>query len=63
MIIIQFACGIYSLLRDLLVGILNTRSFPSVQAAYMVDTWQKVAVSENELPKKYLQSYDLLMKN
>jgi hypothetical protein len=36
----------------------------------MVETWQKVAVSENELPKKYLlvlakckQSYDFLMKN
>jgi hypothetical protein len=41
------------LLRGLLVGIFNTRSFPSLQAAYMVETWQKVAVSENELPKRY----------
>jgi hypothetical protein len=41
-----------SCLRDLLVSIFNTRSFPSLQAAYMVQTWQKVAVSENELPKK-----------
>jgi hypothetical protein len=38
----------------ILVGIFNTRSFPSLQAAYMVQTWQKVAVSENELLKKYL---------
>jgi hypothetical protein len=58
------------LLRGLYTPIFTTRSFPSLQAAYMVDTWQKVAVSESELPKQYLllwaqceQSYDFLKKN
>jgi hypothetical protein len=33
--------------------IFNTRLFPSLQAAYMVDIWQKVAVSKSELLKKF----------
>jgi hypothetical protein len=42
-----------SYFRGPLGRLFNTRSFPSLQAAYMVQTWQKVAVSENELLKKY----------
>jgi hypothetical protein len=47
-------------LRDLLVGILNTRSFPSLQVAYIVENWQNVAESGNELPNKYFTGLGIM---